>query len=131
MSDWQIYRRLLSYVKPLWFMFALSLVGYVIYSAGNVLLADLLQFLLDSLNQSDKVDSGIISGIAYRYFDTGGLDRIEFARVAVPVAMITMAATRAAGFFLGNYCMNYVSRSLIHKLRCELFDKMLVAPSAY
>ncbi len=131
MSDWQIYRRLLSYVKPLWFMFALSLVGYVIYSAGNVLLADLLQFLLDSLNQSDQVDSGIISGIAYRYFDTGGLDRIEFARVAVPVAMVFMAATRATGFFLGNYCMNYVSRSLIHQLRCELFDKMLLAPSAF
>ncbi len=131
MTDWQIYRRLFSYVAPLWFMFALSLVGYLIYSSGNVLLADLLQFLLDSLTESDKVASGIISGIAYRYFDTSGLDRIEFARVVVPLAMVAMAAARATGFFLGNYCMNHVSRSLIHNLRCELFDKMLVAPSAY
>ena len=131
LTDWQIYRRLLGYVVPLWFMFALSLVGYVIYALGNVLLADLLQFLLDSLNDSDKVASGIISGLAYRYFDNGGLDRIEFARIAVPAAMVMLAATRATGFFLGNYCMNFVSRSLIHNLRCELFDKMLVAPSAY
>lgn len=131
LTDWQIYRRLLGYVVPLWFMFALSLVGYVIYALGNVLLADLLQFLLDSLNDSDKVASGIISSVAYRYFDNGGLDRIEFARIAVPAAMVMLAATRATGFFLGNYCMNFVSRSLIHNLRCELFDKMLVAPSAY
>ena len=131
MSDWQIYRRLFTYVTPLWFMFALSLLGYVVYSAGNVLLADLMQFLLDSLDRSERVASGIISGIAYRYFDTGGMDRIEFARVAVPVAMVSMAAARATGFFLGNYCMNHVSRTLIHNLRCELFDKMLVAPSAY
>jgi len=64
LTDWQIYRRLLGYVVPLWFMFALSLVGYVIYALGNVLLADLLQFLLDSLNDSDKVASGIISSVA-------------------------------------------------------------------
>lgn len=131
LNDWQIYRRLLGYVVPLWFMFALSLVGYVIYALGNVLLADLLQFLLDSLNDSDKVASGIISSVAYRYFDTGGMDRVEFARIAVPAAMVILAGTRATGFFLGNYCMNFVSRSLIHHLRCELFDKMLVAPSAY
>jgi ATP-binding cassette, subfamily B, bacterial MsbA len=131
MSDWQLYRRLLGYVLPQWFMFALSLVGYLIYSSGNVLLADLMQFLLDSLNESEQVASGIISGIAYRLFDAGDMGRVEFARVAVPVAMVLMASTRASGFFLGTYCMNHVSRGLIHELRCELFNKMLVAPSAY
>ncbi len=35
------------------------------------------------------------------------------------------------GFFLGTYFMTGVARNLIHELRCELFDKMLVAPSAY
>ncbi len=131
MSDWQLYRRLLGYVVPHWFMFALSLVGYIVYSLGNVLLADLMQFLLDSLNDSDKVDSGIISGITYKYFDSGNLTRVEFARTAVPVAMVLMAAIRASGFFMGAYCMSHVARGLIHTLRCELFDKMLVAPSAY
>ena len=54
---------------------------------------------------------------------------MEFARIAVPVAMVLMAASRASGFFMGNYFMSHVARTLIHKLRCELFDKMLVAPS--
>ena len=34
-SDWQLYRRLLSYVLPYWYLFALSIAGYVVYSIGN------------------------------------------------------------------------------------------------
>ena len=40
------------YVVPQWCHVFLSLLGYLIYSMGNVLLADLMQFLLDSLNDS-------------------------------------------------------------------------------
>ena len=130
-NDWQIYRRLLGYVLPQWGMFSLSLLGYVIYSLGNVLLADLMQFLLDSLDDSVKVTSGIVSTIAYSLFDAGARDQVQFALIAVPAAMVLIATTRACGFFMGNYCMSHVARTLIHKLRCQLFDKMLVAPSAY
>ena len=130
MSDWQIYRRLLGYVVPHWRMFCLSLLGYFLYAAGNVLLADLMQFLLDSLDDTVKVSAGIVATFAYK-FDTDNLDPVQFARIAVPVAMVVIACTRATGFFLGNYCMNHVARSLIHTLRCEVFEKMLVAPASY
>ena len=131
LSDWQLYRRLLSYVVPYWYFFLFSLIGYLVYSLGNVLLADLMQFLLDALNESDEVASGIISGLAYKLFDGGGMGQLEFARIAVPVAIVVLTLTRASGFFLGTYFMNHVARHLVHELRCELFNKMLVAPSAY
>ena len=131
LSDWQLYRRLLSYVVPYWYFFLFSLIGYLIYSLGNVLLADLMQFLLDALNESGEVASGIISGLAYKLFDGGGMGQLEFARIAVPVAIVVLTLTRASGFFLGTYFMNHVARHLVHELRCELFNKMLVAPSAY
>ena len=131
MSDWQIYRRLLGYVVPHWQIFCLSLFGYLLYAGGNVLLADLMQFLLDSLDDSAKAGSGMVASVAYALFDTDGMDSVEFARLAVPVAMVCIACVRATGFFMGNYCMNYVARSLIHTLRCEVFDRMLVAPAAY
>ena len=38
-SDWQLYRRLLSYAAPYWLFFLLSFAGYALYSAGVVLLA--------------------------------------------------------------------------------------------
>jgi subfamily B ATP-binding cassette protein MsbA len=130
-SDWKLYGRLVGYVVPYWYIFVFSLLGYIVYSMGNVLLADLMQFLLDALNDSDKASSGIVSGLAYRWFGTPETDRLEFARIAVPVAMVGLAFTRAMGFFVGTYFMNHVARNLIHELRCQLFNKMLVAPSAY
>ncbi len=131
MSDWQLYLRLLRYTLPYWWVFGLSIFGYVIYSGSAVLLSDIMQFLLDALNESDQVASGIVSGFAYRMFDGDEMSPLEFARIGVPVALLVVATTRAIGFFIGTYFMNHVARSLIHDLRCELFDKMLVAPSAY
>ena len=131
MSDWQLYGRLLSYVLPYWWVFGLSLLGYVVYSAGNVLLADMMQFLLDALNKSDAADSGLVSRVAYGLFYVEGMDKLEFTRIAFPVSLVILAFIRSMGFFVGTYFMSHVARNLIHTLRCELFDKMLVAPSAY
>ncbi|HEY7776414.1 MAG TPA: ABC transporter transmembrane domain-containing protein, partial [Kineobactrum sp.] len=130
-TDWQLYRRLLRYVVPYWYLFALSICGYVVYSLGNVLLADLMQFLLDSLNGSDEVESGLVAGAAYALLDSGDRSRLEFARIAVPAAMVTLAFTRSLGYFAGTYFMNHVARNLVHELRRELFNKMLLAPSTY
>lgn len=131
MSDWQLYGRLVRYVLPYWWVFALSLVGYIVYSAGNVLLADMMQFLLDALNDSDAADSGLVSRFAYGLFYEPGMDRLEFTRLAFPICLVLLAFLRSMGFFVGTYFMNHVARNLIHELRCELFNKMLVAPSAY
>ncbi|QFU76128.1 lipid A export permease/ATP-binding protein MsbA [Halioglobus maricola] len=131
MSDWQLYGRLLRYVLPYWWIFGCSLIGYVVYSLGSVLFADMMQFLLDALNDADTVDGGIVSGFAYRMFYEPGMDTLEFTRVAFPVFLVLIAFLRAMGFFAGTYFMNHVARNLIHELRCQLFDKMLVAPSAY
>ncbi len=131
MSDWQLYRRLLRYILPYWWLFGLSLLGYVVYSAGNVLLADMMQFLLDALNDSDAADSGIVSRIAYALFYDPEMGRLEFTRVAFPICLVMLAFIRSMGFFVGTYFMTHVARNLIHQLRCELFNKMLVAPSAY
>ena len=131
LSDWKLYGRLLSYIVPYWYIFAFSILGFLVYSLGNVLLADLLQFLLDSINESDSADKGIVASAAYALFDSSDMSALEFARIAVPVAAVSLAFVRAMGFFLGTYFMSHVARNLIHELRCELFNKMLVAPAQY
>ncbi|MEH6589693.1 MAG: lipid A export permease/ATP-binding protein MsbA [Halioglobus sp.] len=130
-SDWLLYKRLLGYIVPYWYIFAFSVLGYMLYSAGNVLFADLMQFLLDSLNENTGSDKGILAGFAYWLFPDTGLSSLEFARIAVPVAAVSLAFTRAMGFFVGTYFLNHVARNLVHDLRCELFNKMLFAPSSY
>jgi subfamily B ATP-binding cassette protein MsbA len=130
-SDWQLYKRLLGYVVPYWHIFAFSILGYVIYALGSVAFADLMQFLLDSLNDADNVEHGLVAGIAYTLFPNTGMGSLEFARIAVPVAAVFIAFSRATGFFVGTYFLTHVSRNLVHDLRCELFNKMLFAPSSY
>lgn len=130
-SDWHLYLRLLRYVVPYWYIFAFSILGYVVYSLGSVLFADLMQFLIDALNGSDSADSGIVAGVADKLFPNPDMESLEFARVAVPLAAVFLAFFRAMGFFVGTYFLNHVARNLVHDLRCELFDKMLFAPSSY
>ncbi len=131
MSDWQLYRRLLTYVLPYWWVFTLSVLGYLVYSAGNVLLADMMQFLLDALSNAANPAAGLVSRTAYALFYEPGTDRLEFTRVVFPIALVLLAFGRAMGYFVGNYFMSHVARNLIHQLRCELFSKLLAAPSAY
>lgn len=130
-SDWQLYRRLLTYVVPYWHYFLISFIGYTFYSLGNVLLADLMQLLLDALGETQEAAGGILSGVIYHFFGDADMTGVELARVAVPAAILFLTFTRAMGFFVGTYFMNHVARNLIHQLRCELFEKMLVAPSEY
>ena len=85
-SDWRLYGRLLSYVTPYWYIFVFSLLGYIVYSLGNVLLADLMQFLLDSLNEAEDTGKGIVAGWAYKLVDPGEVSKLEYARIAVPAA---------------------------------------------
>ncbi len=131
MSDWQLYRRLLCYIAPYWWIFLLSVLGYIVYSMGNVLAADMMQFLLDALGDSENPEAGIVSRIAYGLFYEPGTDRLEFTRVVFPLSLVLLAFIRAMGYFVGNYFMSHVARNLIHELRCQLFDKLLSAPSAY
>ena len=124
-SDWQLYRRLLTYVRPYALFFVLSLLGYAVYSLGVVLLADLMQFLLDALGEpaaQGVSGSGLISGLVYSLFDVRDDERLSFARVAVPVALVLLTLLRALGFFTGSYFMSRVGRSLVHDLRSQRVD---------
>lgn len=130
-GDWGLYRRLLAYVVPYSVAFLLSVAGFLVYSLGSVLLADLTQFLLDSLGQSSQVELGLVSAAAHWFWPPGEKTALEYARVAVPVAAVVLSLGRALGFFVGNYYMNVVARSVVHTLRVELFEVMMAAPRRY
>ena len=127
-TDFELYVRLLKYIYPYLLFFILSIIGFICYSIGNVLLADLMQFLLDALNGELQETKGVVSNITYSIFSVSDHSGLDFARIAVPVAAVFLAFFRSMGFFCGTYFMNHVSRGLIHALRCELFDKLLLAP---
>lgn len=112
-TDLALYGRLLGYVRPHWFHFGLSLLGFAVYAASHVAFAELLVFIVDTV----------------RAFNTG-VD-IARERVLIPLAMVAAVAARGLGSFAGVYFLNKVGNRVVHELRCELFDRLLTLPASY
>ena len=129
-SDSKLYGRLLTYAFAYKWSLFLSFLGYVVYSLGNVLLADLTQFLLDSLGGQPMAGLGFVSQASQWIWPPGDKTPTDYARIAVPVAAVVLSLGRALGFFAGSYFMNKVARSVVHVLRTQLFDVLVRAPKA-
>ena len=130
-SDSKLYGRLLTYAFAYKWSLFLSFLGYVVYSLGNVLLADLTQFLLDSLGGQPMAGLGFVSQASQWIWPPGDKTPTDYARIAVPVAAVALSLGRALGFFAGSYFMNKVARSVVHVLRTQLFDVLVRAPKAH
>ena len=130
-TDTQLYGRLLRYAFAYKGSLILSVFGYLVYSLGNVLLADLTQFLLDSLGEESTVGPGFVAQAAQWIWPPGDKTATDYARVAVPAAAVILSLGRALGFFAGSYFMNKVARSVVHVVRTELFNVLVRVPKAH
>lgn len=116
----KIYLRLLSYVRPYAGLFAISLVGYMIFASAQPMMASVLKYFVDGLGkpvEAAVLDVPLIGGLQIMY--------------AVPLMLVIIALWQGLGTFLGNYFLSRVSLSLIHDLRCALFDSLLHLPNRY
>jgi ATP-binding cassette, subfamily B, bacterial MsbA len=129
-SDLAIYGRLLKYVLPMWAMFLFSVLGFSVFSGVQVLLADMMQLIVDYIGGNmAKGDGGLSAKFMWAL---GGDDFVlSDARLWIVVMMVILGVVRGLGYFAGNYFIAIVSHSLVHNLRCELFQKMLYMPSTY
>ena len=107
-SAWYTYRRLLVYVRPLWLIFVISFIGFAIYGAGQALSAKWLEMVVDTVQRKDY-------------------DQRWFLAAAVMGIFIL----RGVGAFIGNYSIAYVGREVIHRLRTQVFERLLLLPSHY
>ncbi|SJZ75190.1 ATP-binding cassette, subfamily B, MsbA [Oceanospirillum multiglobuliferum] len=107
-SPTAVYRRLLTYVRTYIWAFAISILGYIIYAASSTAFAELMKYLVDSIQKQD-----------------------DNLRILFPSLMVAAFAARGFGSFLGIYFMEIVARGVVHNLRCKLFDKYLALPVQY
>ncbi|AMO68241.1 transport protein MsbA [gamma proteobacterium BDW918] len=129
-SDLVIYGRLLKYVIPMWAMFLFSVLGFSVFSGVQVLLADMMQLIVDYIGGNMVPGEGGMS--AKLMWALGGKDFVlTDARLWIVLMMVVLGLVRGLGYFAGNYFIAIVSNSLVHNLRCELFNKMLHMPSRY
>lgn len=119
-SSLKIYLRLLSYMRPYIGLFSLSIVGFVIFASTQPMLAGILKYFVDGLNNPEAV---LFPTVPY-------LRDLQLLQ-AVPLLIVLIAAWQGVGSYLGNYFLAKVSLGLIHDLRLALFDKLLVLPNRY
>jgi len=108
LGPWDAYKRLLGYVLQHGMVFTVSLVGFVLFAATQPAFASLMEYMVDSVEAADGV-----------------------ARTVIPVAVLGIFLVRGTGFFLGNYGITYVARRVIHQLRLDIFDHLLVLPASF
>jgi lipid A export permease/ATP-binding protein MsbA len=119
-SSLKIYFRLLNYVKPYIGIFLLSIVGFVIFASTQPMLAGILKYFVDGLSNPEAV---LFPTVPY-------LRDLQLLQ-AVPLLIVLIAAWQGLGSYLGNYFLAKVSLGLVHDLRVELFNKLLVLPNRY
>ncbi|MEY3667071.1 MAG: hypothetical protein RL572_611 [Pseudomonadota bacterium] len=107
-KGWHVYKRLLAYVKPHRGLFAISVIGYIIFSITGVATAEWLGWTVDQV-AAQNTDARILS----------------------PILCVLIVLVRGIGGFMGGYTLEYISNSIIHKLRCEIMDRLLVLPMRY
>jgi subfamily B ATP-binding cassette protein MsbA len=104
-----VYARLLLYVKPYWRMFALSIVGMIVFAATEPVFAAMIKPLLDgSFVERDP----------------------EVVRL-MPILLVAVFAVRGVAGFVNNYCLKWVGRRVVADLRQQMFDHLLRAPTRY
>jgi len=104
-SSLRLYLRLLEYVKPLWFYFVLSFMGYLVFAATQAAYAHLIKYFIEALQ--------------------GKSDDLVYL---VPAGAVAIAVLRAIGSFVGGYYMSKVGQHVVHTIRCEMFDRMVNFP---
>ena len=119
-------------MKPYTGAFVLSLFGFILFACMDVLAADMMQFLIDSIGGhiGPEKKVGIISTLLKKMalFDAGN---VENARVVAPLIIVVLAIVRSSGFFIGNYNIRRVGNMVVFDLRQKLFEQMVRLPISY
>lgn len=104
---WPTYKRLLSYVRPYWFMLVISVIGYAIYAATQAGAAQLAGFLGETI--VDPTDARVL---------------------LVSIAPLVLVIFQGLGQFMGSYSMNWVAQQLVYVLRNDVFGHVLRLPQS-
>lgn len=106
---WGTYRRLLGYLRPHQSVFALGILGAMLFSASMVAFTLFAKAFGDGTFES----------------------RDARTIVWLPAALIGLFFLRGLGDFTQTYCMGYVGRQIVKRLRGQIFERVLHLPVGY
>jgi subfamily B ATP-binding cassette protein MsbA len=108
-AGWRTYRRLLGYLRPHRGMFALGVLGAMLFSATMVSFTVFAKFLGDSTLEN----------------------RDPRTIVLLPLGLVLLFFLRGVADFTQTYCMGYVGRHIVKRLRDQVFTRVTNLPVGY
>ena len=104
-----LFKRLLGYVKPFWFVLLVGLLANVIYTA---------------------IDAGLTYMI--RNFFEKGFIHVDLSYLkTIPLILFVTISFRGLVGALGAYCMTWVARSVVKNMRQTVFTHIIRLPADY
>ncbi len=104
-----VYGRLLGYAKPYWRMFAISILGMLIYAATEPFFAAMMRPLIDG----------------------SFVERNEEVVRVMPLILVGIFVVRGLAGFINDYFLSWVGRRVVADLRQAMFEHLLRAPARY
>ena len=135
-SPLQTYKRLLGYVRPHRGSFTLGVLGAVVYSIAMSLLAPFAKVLGDGSFAGIGTTISRFTGenaLTRLLENTGGLSAQQDPRLIIwlPVGLVILFILRGLGDFTQTYCMGYVGRQVVSRLRSQVYRRLLDLPVGY
>lgn len=107
MNSKKLYFRLLYYVVPYWFIFALVIIAIVVMAVTEPILAATIQPLLDG----------------------GFVDKNPATIQTIPIFLMLLILVKGLAMLTSTIGMTWVASHLVVDLRSEMFDKILSLPT--
>jgi ATP-binding cassette, subfamily B, bacterial MsbA len=107
-SSLQLYKRLWGYAWHYKLFIAISVFGFILFSAMEAAAAQMMQYFIDGLEKRDT----------------------QFIYM-VPLAVIVVRVLHGVGGYLGNFFIARVGLMVVADLRKQLFAKLVYLPTTY
>jgi len=104
-----LYQRLLTYIRPYWMAFIISIAGMLVFASTEVGLAALMKPLMDG----------------------SFIDRDPHIIKMMPLWLIGLFIIRGVANFLTSYGLGWIARNVIMNLRTEMFERLVSLPSNF
>ncbi|WP_290576883.1 lipid A export permease/ATP-binding protein MsbA [Ketobacter sp.] len=103
-----VYFRLLRFVRPYLWHFAVSVVGFLLFAASQPLLAKMMELIIGAIEGKNTED-----------------------RYLLPLAAVGIFFIRGVGTFIGVYFNDFVAASVIRDIRKQLFCQLTLLPAQF
>ncbi|MGI9251713.1 MAG: lipid A export permease/ATP-binding protein MsbA [Pseudohongiellaceae bacterium] len=108
-ATWPLYRRLFTYITPHKLAIFGSALGFIIFAGTTPAGAWWLGWTFDAIDAENFSEFRILS----------------------PLLCVAIVVVRGIGGLAGAYSLASIANRVMHKLRCELIDRLITLPSPY